>query len=366
MKRFLLALLVLLPATAFAQAADSLADASAFDELSSLLEEEVETAATYAQRVRDVAASASVITADELERLGHRTVGQALAYVRGFTLTDDLNYEYVGVRGLGRPSDYNSRIAILIDGVPVRDGYLNSAPLGETLGLPISAIERIEVVRGPGSALYGTGAMFAVVNVITKDIRTLEGVQGTVSLAEQGAVRAEGVATAALPRGAAVSLAVYGTRRAGADVYFPEFDAPETGGGVARDLDWERAGGGVFTLQAGETRLSLFYSERDKGIPTASFETVFGARSWTRDRKATGALRSRRELSPRVSLFGLASVNHYYYYGVYPYDDGDGAYDSYDDSFSTAAEARVRLQWDPSPAHRIVLGTDAAYNFQSR
>ena len=61
-----------------------------------------------------------------------------------------------------------------------------------------------------------------------------------------------------------------------------------------------------------------------------------------------------------MSVFGIAALSHYYYFGEYPYDDGDGPYASFDDSFSTTVDAKGRLQWDPGPAHRVVAGVDLA------
>ncbi len=361
-----LVLLILLSAVApHAQSADPAASDEAFDELAGLLEEEVQTATTYSQRASQAAASVSVVTSDEIERAGYQTIAEALGYVRGFTISDDRNYLYAGVRGLGRPSDYNNRIAILVDGVPVRDGSSGSAPIGFNLGVPMAAIERIEVIRGPGSALYGTGAMFAVINVITKDVRTLDGAHGLVSVGQYGTFHGEAVATASTG-GVTASVAVYGLDADGPDLYFPELDAPETANGRAVGLDWERAHGGIATLHSGRTELSVRYSERDKGIPTGSFETAFPLGSWTRDRNAMAALHTEATLSPRLTAFGIAAVSHFYYMGEYPYDDGDGPYDSFDASNSTAVDARGRLQWDPSPAHRVVAGLDVTREVQDR
>jgi iron complex outermembrane receptor protein len=369
MSRFVLPLILALAvSTAHAQQVDVPPDSSeaGLDDLLALLDQEVETAATYSQRVQDAAASASVVTADEIKRLGYQTVAEALAYVRGFTITDDRNYVYAGVRGLSRPGDYNNRIAVLVDGVPVREGNTGSAPVGADLGMPMAAVERIEVIRGPGSALYGTGAMFAVVNVITKDVRTLDGVYGVASAGEYGSLRGEAVASTTLGAGAAVSVAVYGIDDGGPDVYFPEFDAPETNGGVAAGLDWEEGFGGIATVETGASRLTLRYTQRDKGVPTGLNGAAFAAPAWTRDRSATAALRTHAALSPRVTAFASAALHHSYHYGVYPVELGGTLYDFFDDSNSTAAEAEGRVQWDPSPAYRVVAGAEVLSAFQSR
>src|SRR5207248_652840 len=74
------------------------------------------TAAKYDQELANTPASVTVITSEEIERYGWTTLDQALQSVPGFYLTNDRNYTYLGVRGIGRPTDYNSRILLLLDG----------------------------------------------------------------------------------------------------------------------------------------------------------------------------------------------------------------------------------------------------------
>ena len=66
------------------------------------------------------------------------------------------------------PGDYNARILLLVDGHRLNDNVFGSALLGTEFALDLDIIERIEIIRGPSSSLYGTSAFFAVINVITK------------------------------------------------------------------------------------------------------------------------------------------------------------------------------------------------------
>ncbi|MDR7544000.1 MAG: TonB-dependent receptor [Armatimonadota bacterium] len=108
-------------------------------------------------------ASVSVLTAADLQRLGVRTVGEALAY-----LPETLARAYGGAGSLITPSIRGSsaeQVLVLLDGVP-----LNNV-LGGTVDLstiPVAEVERIEVLRGPFSAIYGSGALGGVVSVITR------------------------------------------------------------------------------------------------------------------------------------------------------------------------------------------------------
>ena len=88
--------------------------------------------------------------------------------MRGFYVTNDRNYSYLGVRGFSRPGDYNARILLLVDGHRMNDNVFGSALLGTEFPLDVDLIERIEIIRGPSSSLYGTSAFLAVINVITE------------------------------------------------------------------------------------------------------------------------------------------------------------------------------------------------------
>ena len=136
--------------------------------LDSLLNTKISSAAKYQQTISEAASSVTIITAEDIQRHGYQTLPEALAATRGFYLSYDRNYAFLGARGFSRPSDYNNRILLLVDGNATNEGIFGGAPVGTDLGVPLSSLERIEIVRGPGSALYGTGAIFAVVNLVTK------------------------------------------------------------------------------------------------------------------------------------------------------------------------------------------------------
>src|SRR4051812_416020 len=166
----LLLLLILagaIPARAQTAAADppgGLADKS----LEDLLSVEVGTvfgAAKREQRTSEAPSSVTILTAEEIRTFGWRTMAEALTGVRGFYTTNDRNYTYVGVRGFGRPSDYNNRVLVLINGHRYNDNVYDQALIGNEFPVDLALVDRIEVIRGPGSALYGTSAFFAVINV---------------------------------------------------------------------------------------------------------------------------------------------------------------------------------------------------------
>ena len=100
-----------------------------------------------------------------------------LRSVRGFYVTYDRNYSYLGVRGFSRPGDYNARVLLLVDGHRLNDNVFGSALIGSEFPLDVELIERVEIIRGPSSSLYGTSAFFAVINVITRDTPQVRGTE---------------------------------------------------------------------------------------------------------------------------------------------------------------------------------------------
>ena len=122
--------------------------------------EVVSTASKFPQAIREAPASITVVTAEEIRRFGYRTLGDVLRSVRGFYTTYDRNYAYVGMRGFARPGDYNTRVLLLVDGHRLNDDIFDQAPIGTDFPIDLSLVERVEVIRGPASSLYGTNALF--------------------------------------------------------------------------------------------------------------------------------------------------------------------------------------------------------------
>jgi hypothetical protein len=86
------------------------------EELMELGVQRVFGASDRLQPVTEVPSSVSIVTADEISRYGYRTLADVLNGVRGFYVTNDRNYSYVGARGFNRPGDYSTRVLLLVNG----------------------------------------------------------------------------------------------------------------------------------------------------------------------------------------------------------------------------------------------------------
>lgn len=128
----------------------------------------VVTATGFEQNVAEAPASITVVTREELEKGTFRDLTDALREVQGVTVTGTANEEDIYIRGL--PGVYT---LILVDGKrqSTRDTRPNgSAGYEQSFIPPLAAIDRIEVIRGPMSSLYGSDAMGGVINIITRKV----------------------------------------------------------------------------------------------------------------------------------------------------------------------------------------------------
>lgn len=133
-----------------------------------LLDMPISTASRQLQAAREAPAVISVVTAEDIQQFGYRSVADALVQVPGMYAIGDGVSPNVGVRGINAGVRAWSRILkVMIDGQPVAYRADASNFLGASL-INMEAIERIEVVRGPASALYGADAFLGVVNIITR------------------------------------------------------------------------------------------------------------------------------------------------------------------------------------------------------
>jgi len=140
-----------------------------------LLETEVTGASAFVREVTDAPSAVSVVTAEDIQRFGYRTLAEILESMRGLHMGFDGVYHYLGGRGFGKPGEYAGRIMLLVDGYPVADSIYNQLYLGDDGLLDPSVIERVEYAPGPGAAVYGNNAFLGVLHVITRKGRDIDG-----------------------------------------------------------------------------------------------------------------------------------------------------------------------------------------------
>lgn len=169
MARLICALLALVALPALARAEDSQGAASPTPGREALLfyDVPVVVSATRTERsVRDIPNAVTVITAEEISSSGATSLVQLLATVPGLEVMRNSVADYnLSARGFNGTA--NSNLLVMIDG---RSTYLDffGIVIWDYLNVTLQDIERIEVIRGPGSSLYGANAFLGTVNIVTK------------------------------------------------------------------------------------------------------------------------------------------------------------------------------------------------------
>ncbi len=140
-------------------------------------EEAFVSIATGSKKAIDKApAVASVISAREIKELGARTLNEVLETVPGLHVSPSALNRMSPVYSIrGIHTGFNSQVLLLIDGLPLQ--YSHSGGRPELFDMSVASIERVEVIRGPGSAIYGADAYSGVINIITKDALAIAGTE---------------------------------------------------------------------------------------------------------------------------------------------------------------------------------------------
>ncbi len=132
--------------------------------------ETVSIATGRAQSIQNAPAVATVVTHEEIERIAPERLCDALEFVPGFHCLFRFQGEQYIIRGLQSRSNFAPDVLVMVDGVPFNDLNMGNQRLYMSQ-TPVVNIDRIEVIRGPGSALYGADAVSGVINIVTRTPR---------------------------------------------------------------------------------------------------------------------------------------------------------------------------------------------------
>jgi len=325
-------------------------------------------ASRFQQNVSEAPSAVSIVTADEIKKYGYRTLADIIRSQRGFFITNDRNYNYVSARGVDRQGGYSNRILVLVDGHRTNENVYGSAFVGYDFILDVDLIERVEIIRGPGSSLYGDNAFFGVINVITRHDKSLHGVEVSGEGGSLDTYKARISYGKRFKNDSALSLSgtVYDSRGYGG-LYYPEFDTPDQNNGVARNLDYERhyslftAGSFKdFTLQGA-------FVSRVKGVPTASYGATFNEQGFhSVDDRAYADLKYEHTFNEWETM-ARAYYDHYDYHENIPYtaDDG-GAFVNRDSAQNDWWGSEIKFSRTLWEDHHVIFGGDYQSNLTQR
>jgi len=136
--------------------------------------EEVTIATRHETKISKAPGIVTIITAEEIMHLGYRTFVEVLRTIPGFEIlkSGDTGVVVPAVRGITS----SNKVRLMLNGHFVNSPFTGSA-FGRFDDFPVENIKKIEIIRGPGSAMYGENAFTAVINIITKDAKDIDGVK---------------------------------------------------------------------------------------------------------------------------------------------------------------------------------------------
>lgn len=342
---------------------DDLSDLS----LEDLMKVVVVSASKFAQTSTQAPSAVQVLTAEDIRVYGWRTLAEALDSLPGMYASNDRAYGFLGARGFMVPGDYNMRFLLLLDGQPLNDNLYGQANLGHEFRVDMSLIDRIEYVPGPGSSIYGSNAMFGVINVITRSAASLPRLSVTARVQGDGwreldlksAHRGEG-------NGPDLVFALSRANKTGRDVRYPDAvgistsDGSASRDGVAHNLDSMMVTRAFAGLTLDGLALSAWAARRDVRPSSALFNSNFDdGRARLIDSSYGVTSTYQRALNDQLNLNVRLAYQKITYQGDSPYlDPVIGSYVNRDEAVGAWLSGEVRLLYQGLPHHKLIAGVD--------
>ena len=292
---------------------------------------EITAVSRYAESIDDAPSSVSILDGNELRAFGYPTIAEALRGVRGVTLTNDRTYHSASFRGISQSGDYGNRLLVLSDGAALNDNLLNSSYIGSDGRADLYDISRIEVVRGPGSLLYGTGALSGVVNLVTRPRDEPSSGHVGFGVYDNRTIHGRAGVHYNFTPNAGVWASVSTAYSAGLDVPIQLKDPAKDGNGApvssegtslrtANAVDAFKSIGTAGRAWWGPLTAQWFYHSRTQVMPAGVYATTFNdpRTVWT-DSRMLAEVRYEPRLGKYVELMTRVHGNRYLYRADYEF-----------------------------------------------
>ena len=320
-------------------------------DLEDLTEIQVNSASKFSQPLREAPAAVQVVSREEIRRYGWRTLSEALGAFAGTHVNTDRAYDFIGIRGLAIPGDYNTRVLLLIDGTRTNDVTFAQAMLGQELGIDLSLIERIEFIPGSGSAIYGSSAMLGVINIITRKAEEMPPLAAGTLITSDGWREARANGVQRFDSGASLTLSYAQGNRASEGVNYPE-QATST-----HKLDSQQIQ--RFFARYQTSKLTLTAQAVERSVRPSS--ALYGALNNDNGLLVTdGNYNLAGVYADTISDIARYEARLSYarttYRGDYPYDNAGTRYLNHDDAVGEGWLLDTRFFYDGIRNHRLLLG----------
>jgi outer membrane receptor protein involved in Fe transport len=335
--------------------------------LEELMQVKVEGAALHSQTLEDAPASVTIITAEDIRKYGYRTLGEALASVRGFYLESNRTYETVGVRGFNLPGDYSSHVMVMVNGHNMADNVLDfMVYYGNDFPIDMNLVKQIEIIRGPASALYGSNAMFATVNIITKAPGDAGPLTFTGDVGSYGEKKGQLTETVSIAGMKALFSASVMNANGQSPIFFPQFDTPPTNYGNAIDMNAEQAYHFFGSVTWRNWTVTSAFAGHDIVQPVSFGNTIFNDRG-----TAAGDNRDFIEAAYTRQIAG-GTLRWRTYYDSYHFlgredfalPDG-GIEDNRSSLWGNWIGSQLTYRWRPIPLGEITAGLEAKFDIRN-
>jgi len=354
------------------------ADVTDLTELSleQLMQVEVSSASKYMQRSSDAPSAIQVITREEIQLHGWRTLTEALVNLPGIYANNDRVYDFLGARGFLVPGDYNTRFLLLIDGQRNNDNIYQQALTGSEGWLDMSMVERIEYVPGPGSAIYGSNAMFGVINVITRSAKMAAQSEAGAHVSQLG-LSGVNVMTSQTVGETGLLMQYSAERQADRDQTYSDpngflllADGSVSPDGVAHGLDSGNNRRVMMRVDRNEWSFKLVNHRRTVTPSSAPYWTAFDDPSVKILDEGTQIFASvQHELSASSSVYARLGYTNWSYQGAYPFpaDPVTPApyFQNYDDVRGRTVDGEFRYQLKGG-THQLLGGLEFSRDMEAK
>jgi iron complex outermembrane receptor protein len=363
---------VLLASVSVVQARDSGPLEWAIDDL---VELRVSSASRFMQTAREAPSAVEVITREDIRRHGWQTLAQAINSLTGVYTVSDHAYEYAGARGFLIPGDYNTRFLLLIDGQRSNDNIYEQASFGNEFIVDMDLVERIEYIPGPGSAIYGSNAIFGTINVVTRRVGELPPGSFGGNFGSDGWRGARATLARRLESGAGFTLSTSYADRDGRDRRYEDSvggllvagggNSPD---GVAHGLDSLRKRQFFGRWEDGGASIAVRYGDRRVQPSSALYGTLFDDPGLRIEDSLLSALASYEKLvGDFLRVEGRLEYGEVGYDADYPYEDGGGnRYLNRDEACGRWWAGELRGNYVGIEGHHLVAGVELQADRENR
>lgn len=328
--------------------------------------DEIAAASRVLETTAEAPASVSLISLQELRGFAYTGTADALTGTRGIYFSSDDNYTLPGLRGYAPFGQYGNRLLVQIDGHTLNENWIGASFQQYELLTDLYGLERIEVARGPGSVLYGSGAFFGVINLVSADPTSYSPTRIGVTALEDGMARGYAHVRQRFKDGGvqlSAGMIHAQPRDYTSQAYVGSAEAPD---GTARGAGEMTAATARAKIRWKDLTLHAHWHQRDKGVRTGAFQTIFGdPRTRQADRRGYVDLRWQKQVSARVALNARAFYDYYGYEGDFAYTEAQGGL--YQERYAGHwAGAELRASSRLWTGARLDAGAEGKRHFTSR